>query len=259
MITSSRRRRRLATITMLFGYIYAVAIVSMIINALLAFEKSGDEDPIRSVLTLVGGVAVLLLAKRLPFVRDRFEAMIRRLASRVMFSAASNPLLVLDYYGDSAIVEIRITDLPEPLVGKTLAEGPMKTEYGLLVFAIKRAGETRHDVGPTDVLQTGDRIVLFGSLKSVHALFRLKPSFSVIRRRRRKAGRTQRTVRLRGPSACRVAPGQPPMPTVRGMPASLAALSRMRLKGCSASSDRLGTPSYAYGRCRSAYLCLPIW
>jgi Trk-type K+ transport system membrane component len=178
VITSSRRRRRLATITMLFGYIYAVAIVSMIINALLAFEKSGDEDPIRSVLTLVGGVAVLLLAKRLPFVRDRFEAMIRRLASRVMFSAASNPLLVLDYYGDSAIVEIRITDLPEPLVGKTLAEGPMKTEYGLLVFAIKRAGETRHDVGPTDVLQTGDRIVLFGSLKSVHALFRLKPSFS---------------------------------------------------------------------------------
>ncbi len=63
----------------------------------------------------------------------------RRLASRMMFSAASNPLLV---------------------------------------FAIKRAGETRHDVGPTDVLQTGDRIVLFGSLESVHALFRLKPSFS---------------------------------------------------------------------------------
>jgi hypothetical protein len=178
IITSSRRRRRLATITMLFGYIYAVAIVSMIINALLAFEKSGDDDPIRAVLMLVGGVSALLLLKRVPFVRDRFEAMIRKFASRAMFNATANPLLVLDYYGESAIVEIRITDVPEPLKGKTLAESPLKSEYGLLVFAIKRAGETRHDVGPEDVLQQGDRIVLFGSLRSVHDLFRLKPSFS---------------------------------------------------------------------------------
>ncbi len=74
----------------------------------------------------------------------------RRLATITMlFSATSNPLLVLDYYGDSAIVEIRITDLPDVLAGKTLAEGPLKTEYGLLVFVIKRAGEIRHDVGRT--------------------------------------------------------------------------------------------------------------
>lgn len=178
VITSSRRRRRLATITMLFGYMYAVAIVSMIINALLAFDKSGDEDPIRSVLMLVGGVTLLLVIKRLPFVRDRFESLIRRLASRMMFSATSNPLLVLDYYGENAIVEIRITDLPAILAGKTLAESPLKTQYGLLVFAIKRSGQVRHDIGPEDVLQSGDRIVLYGSLKNVHALFRLKPSFS---------------------------------------------------------------------------------
>ncbi len=178
IIASSRRRRRLAIVTMLFGYIYAVAIVSMVINAMLAVGKGGLGNPINTVVMIVVAITVMLGLKRIPVVKERFDGLVRKAGSRLMFHANSNPLLVLDYYGESAIVEIRITELPEQLKDKTLMESRVKADYGIQIFAIKRAHETRHEVGPDDILKAGDRIVAFGSLKNIHALFRMRPSFS---------------------------------------------------------------------------------
>jgi len=178
VIVSSRRRRRLATITMLFGYIFSVSIVSMVINAILSIGKSANQNPISSGIIIILLIVFLLFAKRTPFLRDRFDNLVKKASARFMFSATSNPLLVLDYYGDRAIVEIRITEVPKPFAGKTLMECGMQSKYGLQIFVIKRSNETKHSVGPDDVLLPGDRVVLFGTLSVVHELFSMKPSFS---------------------------------------------------------------------------------
>ncbi len=177
VIVSSRRRRRLATITMLFGYIFSVSIVSMMVNAIVTFVNVGNQSPLNTVIIIASFGIFLILVKRIPFFRDRFDNLVKKAGAKFMFSATSNPLLVLDYYGDRAIVEIRITEVPEALSGKTLAEAEMKKKYGLHVFVIKRAHETRHEVGPDDMLLPGDRIVLFGALNTIHELFSMRPSF----------------------------------------------------------------------------------
>lgn len=177
VIVSSRRRRRLATFAMLFGYIFTVSIVSMMINALLSYERSGNSHPLYTIIIVVGFTSILLLIKRIAFFRDKFDNLIKRAGARMMFNASSNPLLILDYYGDSAIAEIRITEVPDVLAGKTLGEAGMMAKYKLQVFVIKRPHETRHTVGPDDVLHAGDRIVLFGPLDTIHELFSMRPSF----------------------------------------------------------------------------------
>ena len=127
VIVSSRRRRRLATITMLFGYIFTVSIVSMMVNAIATFEKVGNQSPINTLIIFAAFGVALLLIKRIPIIRDKFDNLVKKAGAKIMFSATSNPLLVLDYYGDRAIVEIRITEVPEPLSGKTLAEAGMQS------------------------------------------------------------------------------------------------------------------------------------
>ncbi len=177
VIVSSRRRRRLATITILFGYIFAVSIVSMLINAMITYEKSGNQSPIATGVIIISFIVLLLVIKRIPFLRDRFDNLIKVAGARFMFSASSNPLLVLDYYGERAIVEIRITEVPEPFVDKTLMESGMQANFGLQIFVIKRANETKHVVGPNDMLLPGDRVVMFGTLSTIHELFSMQPSF----------------------------------------------------------------------------------
>lgn len=177
VIVSSRRRRKLATTTMLFGYVFSVSIVSMLITAVLALDKRGDQSPVVGVLMILTFLALLFGIKKIPLLRDRYDNLIKKAGAKFMYSASSNPLLVLDSYGDSAIVEIRITEVPLLLENKTLEESGLQSKYGLQVFVIKRAHETKHAVGPQDVLLPGDRVVLFGKLSTVHELFSMRPSF----------------------------------------------------------------------------------
>lgn len=79
-----------------------------------------------------------------------------RTARRVAFPT------LLDYFPfaeDHRIMEI---ELPEPLVGKTLAASKLREEFSMLVLAIKKptTGEFKFMPGPNDVLKKGDVLIV---------------------------------------------------------------------------------------------------
>ncbi len=71
---------------------------------------------------------------------------------------------LLDYFPfaeDHRIMEI---ELPEPLVGKTLASSKLREQFNMLVLAIKKpiTGEFQFMPGPSDVLKKGDILIVLG-------------------------------------------------------------------------------------------------
>ena len=69
MFLSNRRRRRLARITMLFGYVFNITIVSAFINVFLSLKLSQVEHYYLGILIPLAVVAVIFVFIRVPVVR----------------------------------------------------------------------------------------------------------------------------------------------------------------------------------------------
>ncbi len=57
-----------------------------------------------------------------------------------------------------------------PFVNKTLREANLRQAFGVVVVAIKRAGQMQFNPSPEDMLQVGDQLVLLGDVTQLKAL-----------------------------------------------------------------------------------------
>ena len=83
MILSSRRRRRLARITMLFGYVFNVTIVSAFINVFLSMKLVQVGYEFLSLLIPLAAVAVIFIFMRVPKIHAWGDDILRRFADRI--------------------------------------------------------------------------------------------------------------------------------------------------------------------------------
>ena len=113
MIISNRPRRRLARITMLFGYVFNITIVSAFINVFLSLKLGQAEDYILGILIPLLVLAVILLFIRVPAVRAWGEGLLQRIAGRLVKGDAGNEVLLLDYIGQDAIAQVTLRNIPE--------------------------------------------------------------------------------------------------------------------------------------------------
>ena len=122
IVVSSRKRRKIAVTIMIFGNIFNVAIVSLLVNTIMAFSKDESFNAIQAAFYLSAFVLFIAIIKRVPFIRVAFDKIVKRIATRVMFSKNSNPLLVLDNFHGFVIVEVKVMEVPDRLKNKTLLE-----------------------------------------------------------------------------------------------------------------------------------------
>ncbi len=177
IITSSRPRRKLAVVTMLFGYTFTVLIVSMLINLVISMPTSGAKDAMRSVAYLSVFTVAIITIRKIPFVKVRFDKIIRNIGSKIMFRKNSNTFLVLDNYGDNMLAEMILVDVPEFLQEQTLAQSGLRNKYGIHILAIKRSQGTLSEITGGEILQKDDRVVLFGDMEKIKEAFNQRPSF----------------------------------------------------------------------------------
>jgi Kef-type K+ transport system membrane component KefB/Trk K+ transport system NAD-binding subunit len=78
----------------------------------------------------------------------------------------------------AALHEVRLR-AGSTMVGKTIAELPLRDETGVSILAVSRAGRTIFDPEPTLLLYPGDRLVLFGDERGIenalHLIRRREP------------------------------------------------------------------------------------
>ena len=82
MILASRQRRRLARVTMLFGYVFNITIVSAFINVFISVTDAGAGDQFFGFLIPLATAALILVFMRVPKIRAWGDNLLHRAADR---------------------------------------------------------------------------------------------------------------------------------------------------------------------------------
>ena len=161
MFLSNRRRRRLARITMLFGYVFNITIVSAFINVFLSLKASQIEHFYIAVLIPLAAVAIIFVFNRIVGRTDSF-----------------NTVTLLDSIGTDSIALVTINRIPEEYQGVTLSETRLKAETGILVMLVEKRGKKPVPAGADTVFEPGDQLTVFGEYATICKAFHARERFA---------------------------------------------------------------------------------
>ena len=106
MILSTKRRRRLARITMLFGYVFNITVVSAFVNVFLSLKVSQVGGYIAGILIPLGTVATLIILARIPAVKAWIESSLRKAAGNLSKDKTVNTVMLIDHIGHGCIAQV---------------------------------------------------------------------------------------------------------------------------------------------------------
>ena len=178
MILSSRARRRLARITMLFGYVFNITIVSAFINVFFSLKLVEVENYLLAMPIPLAAVIVIFLFTRVPAVRAWGDRLLQRLAGRIIHGDTDNTVMPLDYIGEDSIALVTLRDIPEEYRNVSLSETGLRADTGILVMLVETEGKKATPAGADTVFQVGDKLTVFGDYATICRTFHARERFT---------------------------------------------------------------------------------
>ena len=177
MLLTNRPRRRLARITMLFGYVFNITIMSMLINVLLSIDLEKITN-LFSILIPLLAVAVIIVFMRVPKVLAWGDRLMERLAGRLTHSGSKNTVLMLDTLGEDSIAQVTLHEVPEAFREKPLSKTGLRPNHNIMVMLIEKPGKNAKPAGANTVMEAGDKLTVFGDYRTISAVFEAKERFT---------------------------------------------------------------------------------
>lgn len=178
MILANRRRRRLAAMTTLFGYVFNLTIVTAFINVFVQLRMSEAEHEMLGVLIPLAPLIFIFICMRIPAVRAWCDERLARVADRFFGREDGNTVMLLDYIGKNAIAQVKIRDIPAEFKGKPLSESGLRENEGLLVMLVEHPGGEPEPASGHTVIEEGDKLTVFGSYAVIGRAFNAKERFA---------------------------------------------------------------------------------
>ena len=179
MFLSNRHRRRLARITMLFGYVFNITVVSAFINVFLSLKQSQIENFFIGILIPLIAVAIIFIFMRVPGIRAWGDGILQHLADRIIgLTDSFNSVMLLDYIGSDSIALVTLNQIPEQYRGIKLSEMGLKAETGILVMLVEQPGKKAVPAGADTVFEQGDKLTVFGDYSVICRSFHARERFS---------------------------------------------------------------------------------
>ena len=179
MILASRRRRRLARATMLFGYVFNITIVSAFINVFLSMKVVQVGEQVFGFLIPLGTVALIFVFMRVPGIRAWFENLLRRLADRIFDRKETfNAVMLLDNIGSESIAQVTLRHIPDEYSGLSLAQTGLRADTGIMVMLVERQGGKPVPAQADTVFEPGDKLTVFGDYKAICKTFHAREHFA---------------------------------------------------------------------------------
>ena len=179
MFLSNRRRRRLARITMLFGYVFNITIVSAFINVFLSLKLSQVDDYYLGVLIPLVSVAIIFIFIRVPSVRAWGDGLLQQVADRLIGQTERfNTVMPLDYIGTDSIALVTLHSIPEEYQDVPLSRTGLKADTGILVMLVEHPGKKAVPAGADTVFSVGDKLTVFGNYSVICKSFHARERFS---------------------------------------------------------------------------------
>ena len=172
MIMSSRRRRRLARVTMLFGYVFNITIVTAFINVFLSMKVIQVGHQFLGFLIPLGTAALIFIFMRVPRIHAWGDNFLRRLADRVFNrKEAFNAVMLIDNISSASIVQVTLRHIPDEYRGVSLADTRLRADTGILVMLVEHQGGKALPAQADTVFEPGDRLTVFGDYQTICKTF----------------------------------------------------------------------------------------
>ena len=178
MILTNRPRRRLARITMLFGYVFHITIVSAFVNVFLSLKMAQVGSALPGWLIPLGVIAVIFVFIRVPAVRAWGDRRLERFASRLIRAETGNTVMPLDYIGKDSIALVTLRFIPEQYREVPLSKTGLRAETGILVMLVETAGKHPEPANADTVFHVGDKLTVFGDYATICRVFDARERFT---------------------------------------------------------------------------------
>lgn len=178
MFLSTRSRRRLATIAILFGFVFNITIVSVLINVFLSLKAAQVGSTFFGILVPLAAIAVVLVLSRTRRARKWLDRIIERAAGKLSGDAESNSILIIDEIGTDCIAQVLLKTVPEAYREKPLSEMDLKNKKNILVLLVERKDAKPATASARTVFLSGDRLTVFGSYSAICAAFHARERFT---------------------------------------------------------------------------------
>ena len=179
MIISNRQRRRLARVTMLFGYVFNITIVTAFINVFLSLKINQVQNYYFGILIPLMAVVIIFTFMRVPRVRAWGDGILQRVADRIIgVEKTFNSILLLDYIGTESIALLTLNYIPEEYQGVKLSETGLKSDTGILVMLVEKPGKKAEPAGAETVFDVGDKLTVFGDYATICRTFHAREHFA---------------------------------------------------------------------------------
>ena len=179
IVLTSRLRRRLARVTMLFGYVFNITIVSAFINVFLSMKVVQAGSRLLGLLIPMSTLAVIFIFRRVPKVHAWEENLLRRLSDRIFDRKESfNAVMLVDNISTKSIAQVTLRHIPDEYRGFTLAETRLRADTGILVMVVEHRGKVPEAAQADTVFEVGDRLTVFGDYKEICRAFHAREHFT---------------------------------------------------------------------------------
>ena len=171
MFLSTRSRRRLATIAILFGFVFNITIVSVLINVFMSLNEARIGSTFFGILVPLAAVAAVLILSKTRRVRKWLDRRIETTADRLAGDSERNSILIVDEIGTDCIAQVLLKTVPEAYRDKPLAEMDLKREKNILVLLVERKDTKPTTASARTVFLSGDRLIVFGHYDTICTAF----------------------------------------------------------------------------------------
>lgn len=178
LLLTTKSRRRLARITMLFGYVFNITIVSAFINVFFSLKVSELAADLVSSLIPLLVILFIVAFMRVPAIRSWGDRLFEKLAGRIIHRGIANTIWIMDYIGQESIAQVTLNEVPEELQEKSLAESGLKADHNILVMLVESQGAKAQPATAATVFQAGDKLTVFGDYATISRVFHARERFS---------------------------------------------------------------------------------
>lgn len=169
-ITMTKKRRQLAAVTMIFGYIFSLIIVSVVVNVFMEMSASHINTFAGIGATFTGVFLVIFGLIKLKKAKLSFDALIDKIYIKLSRNRPDN-LTIMDVIAGKIIANVPLDVLPAIFIDTQLKNSGLETEHDIQILAISRDGRYLESVNGNTKLQLHDDIIVFGNEHEIVKLF----------------------------------------------------------------------------------------
>ena len=177
-VLNNRIRRNLARVTMLFGYVFNITIVSSLVNIFLSMKQTQFKNSVIGLTIPMVVITFIMIFLKVPAVRVKIDVGLEKFAHRIIKNDGRNTIMLLDHIGDEAIAVVKINEVPEQYVDVPLLHSRIKEDLDLLVLATEPEGGTAEPASGRTVFHVGDKVTMYGDYETIAKAFNARERFT---------------------------------------------------------------------------------